>query len=166
MSDTSKTVSSISIARHTAQFILRCAMDALPTQCFGLIGRKALETKDCTIAHAAPQAAFGMTKSAAQYFSECDLKHTVENWQKQAIEPCGIYFSTESGNMPGLNELKPMQNELQKWVPAFAGKPMILMPLMLNTAGCLEAFTYIISDETLLSIPLLLAEDGQQTKNG
>lgn len=166
MSDNSKSASSISIARHTVQFILRCAMDAEPGQCFGLIGRKTIEPNGPTITHAAPQVGFGTTKSAVQHLCECDLKHTLEKWQQQAIEPCGIFFSTKNGNMPELNELKSMEDILQKKIPTCADKAWILMPLMLNTAGCLEAFTYILAKESLISIPLLLVEDGQQTKNG
>jgi hypothetical protein len=125
-----------------------------------------LEQNGFTVVHASPQAVFGTADSAAQYFSDCDLQHTLDSWQQQAIEPCGIYFSTENGTMPELAELKTMENALQEKVPACTGKVLILMPLMLNTAGCLEAFTYVINDETLLSVPLLLAEDGQQAKNG
>jgi len=166
MSDISKNVSSISIARHTVQFILRSAIDAQPACCFGLIGRNLLEQNGFTIVHASPHAAFGMAKSAAQHLADCDLQHMLDNLQQQAIEPCGIYFSTKNGSMPALAELKAMKSDLQKIAPACTEKALILMPLMLNTAGCLEAFTYVIDDETVLSIPLLLAEDGQQTKNG
>lgn len=141
-------------------------MDALPARCFGLIGRETLGKNGFTIARAASQAAFGTTKSAAQHICECDLQHTVANWQQQGIEPCGIFFSAEGGNLPELDELKSMQHELQKKIPSSAGDACILMPLMLNTAGCLEAFSYIIAEESLLSLPLLLAEDGQQAKNG
>jgi len=141
-------------------------MDAQPARCFGLIGRKPLEQNSLTITHASPQAVFGTAKSDAQHFSDCDLQHTLERWQQQVIEPCGIYFSTENGTMPELAELKAMEIELQKKVPACTGKALILMPLMLNTAGCLEAFTYVINEKTLRSVPLLLAEDGQQAKNG
>ena len=125
-----------------------------------------MEPNGSSITHAAPQVVFGTAKSAVQHLCECDLKHTLEKWHQQAIEPCGIYFSTGNGNMPEFGELKLLQEELQKSVPIFTGKPVILMPLMLNTAGCLEAFTYILAKESFISIPLLLAEDGQQTKNG
>ncbi len=166
MSDISKNVSSISIARHTVQFILRSAMDTQPARCFGLIGRKPSALRDLTITHATPQAVFGTTKSAARQLADCDMQHTLEDWQQQAIELCGIYFSTENGIMPEPGVLTAMENELRKKAPACSEKNLILMSLMLNTAGCLEAFTYILKDETLIPVPLLLAEDGQQTKNG
>jgi len=170
MSDISKNVSSISIARHAMQFILRSAIDALPAHCFGLIGqemdRKTLGHKSFTVTHTSPQAAFGTAKSASQHLINCDLQHTIENWQQQAITPCGIYFSTENGTIPEIEELKSIEREFLKQFPATAESTPLLIPLMLNTAGCLEAFAYLIEGETLRSVPLLLVEDGQQAKNG
>jgi len=166
----SNNVSSISIDRHTMQFILRSAIDALPARCFGLIGqesgRKAEGHKSFTITHTSPQAAFGAAKSAAQHLINCDLQHTLESWQQQSILPCGIYFSTENGKLPEVEALQSIEREFLKKVPACAESAPVLMPLMLNTAGCLEAFAYLMEGKTLQSVPLLLAEDGQQTKNG
>jgi hypothetical protein len=162
MSDTFRAVTSLSIARHTAQFILRCAIDAGSSQCSGLIGRK----ESIVINRAAPLPVIGSSQSAVKHFSICDLKHTGQNWLEQAISPCGIFFSTDDGTIPSLEDLKLLENGFIETIPSYEKGPVILMPLLLNTAGCLEIFAYQILNETLLPIPLLLEEDGQQAKNG
>ena len=152
------------------QLILRSAIDALPAHCFGLIGqetgRKTLGHNSFTVTHTSPQATFGTAKSAAQHLINCDLRHTLENWQQQSILPCGIYFATENGTIPEIEELQSIEREFLKRVSVSAESSPLLMPLMLNTAGCLEAFAYRVEGKTLRSVPLLLVEDGQQTKNG
>lgn len=166
MSDTFNTVSSISIARHAVQFMLRAAMEADPASCFGLIGRNTKGEKGCTITHSSPFGLFRTPEDAAGLLANSDLQHMLKNWSTEGIAPCGIYFSTQNGIMPELSELQSLQNSVTTLVPIDADSCFILLPLLLNTAGCLEAFAYQIHDESLLSIPLQLAEDGQQAKNG
>jgi len=162
MSDKFKPVASVSIARHAVQFILRSALAAGSVRCFGLIGRQ----NGLTINHATTLPVNGMAQSVEQMFESCDLQHTLAAWSEQAITPCGIFFATENGEIPAPDELKRVEAALAKRAPAFAAIPLIHMPLLLNTAGCLEAFAYQIRADSLVSIPLLLEEDGQQAKNG
>ena len=166
MSDTSNIVSSISIARHTVQFMLRAAIEADPATCFGLIGQNTKGENGSVITHSSPLGLFRTPEDAAGLLANSDLQHTLKEWSTQGITPCGIYFSTPKGILPGLNELQSLQNRACELLSSDSESRFILIPLLLNTAGCLEAFAYHIHNESLLSIPLQLAEDGQQANNG
>jgi hypothetical protein len=158
MSDISESITSLSIARHTVQLILRSALDAEPMRCFGLIGRK----NESTISHTAPLAIMGIQQSAAHVLKNCDLQHILERWDKQSVVPCGLYFTTENGELPQIKELESYEKALTSASASLPGSALIHMPLMLNTAGCLEAFTYQLHENALVSIPLTLEEDGQR----
>lgn len=162
MSDNSKPVASLSIARHALQFILRLALDAEPKRCFGLIGQKSTSIID----HAASLPDIGTGKFANLIFKNSDLQHTLKEWAKQEITPCGIFFTTENGEIPDYSDMKNLDDSLKKSMPDFIRKPVIYIPLMLNTAGCLEAFAYLIGKDSLTAVPLILEEDGQQRENG
>ncbi len=161
MSDILEAVTSLSIARHTVQFILFSALDANPKQCCGLIGQH-----ESTISHAVLLPDIKLVHSAKHIFQNSDLQHTLKHWKEQGVTPCGIFFTTVNGKVPAYSELKKSENFFKKTMAEFTEKPFIHMPLMLNTAGCLEAFSYRLGKDALLSIPLILEEDGQQIKNG
>ncbi|MDX8403935.1 MAG: hypothetical protein R8K54_05960 [Mariprofundaceae bacterium] len=162
MPDSSESVTSLSIARHAVQFILRLALDAKPKRCFGLIGQKSAST----ISHAASLPDVGTEKYANEILKNRDLQHILEKWTAQKIRPCGIFFTTENGKVPDYADMKKLEDSLKKSIPEFIGKPIIYLPLMLNTAGCLETFAYLIGKGSLVSTPLILEEDGQQRENG
>ena len=162
MSDKTEPVTSLSIARHALQFILRLALDAEPKRCFGLIGQK----NGSIINHAASLPDIGTGEFANGIFKNSDLQHILKKWTTQEITPCGIFFTTENGEIPDRSEMEKLGKSLIKSIPEFVEKPVIYMPLMLNTAGCLEAFAYLISNDSLNAVPLILEEDGQQRENG
>jgi len=162
MSDNSKPVTSLPIARHTLQSILRTAIDAEPAQCIGIIGKK----NSLTINQAAPIHYAEGEKCADRIHKNSDLQHILELWKTEGIMPCGIFFTVESGEITDQAELEKLDAEFRKAAPHSTGDAPILMPLMLNTAGCLEAFAYHIDRNSLIPIPLTLEEDGQSVKNG
>lgn len=162
MPDNSKPVTSLSIARHTLQAILRTAIDAGESPCIGVIGRK----NELTINHAVPITDAGREECADHPSKNSDLRHTLEAWKREKIVPCGIYFTVENDEIPDQSEFERLKAGLEEAVPELAGSMVILMPLMLNTAGCLEAFAYSFHRNSPISIPLTLEEDGQSTKNG
>lgn len=162
MSDSSEPVTSLSIARHALQFILRLALDADPKRCFGLIGQKSAST----ISHSASLPDIGTEECANEIFNNSDLQHTLEKWSAQGITPCGIFLTTENGAIPDYSDIEALEESIKKSIPELSDNPIIYMPLMLNTAGCLEAFAYSIDKNSLTAIPLMLEEDGQQRENG
>jgi len=162
MPDSSESVISLSIARHAVQFILRLALDAEPKRCFGLIGH---QKSASTISHAASLPDIGTEKYANAILKNRDLQHILKKWTAQEIRPCGIFFTTENGTLPDNADIKKLEDSLKKSIPEFIGKPIIYLPLMLNTAGCLEAFAYLIGKDSFVSTALILEEDGQQREN-
>jgi len=170
MSHACESLISISIARHTVQFMLRHALDAKASPCFGLIGRKTLSHNGSTILYAAPIATSGADNFAVSLLENSDIKHTTQRWQQKEIDVCGSYFTTEKGQVPEIEKLISLEQNLKAALTNHLSEPpassLIHMPLLLGTAGCLEAFAYQIKSDQLCSIPLLLAEDGQQAKNG
>jgi len=161
MSDNPNPATSLSIARHTAQFILRAAMDAGSGYFFGLIGR----THSSTIDHATPLAQSESGEFVEILSHNRDLKHTIENWLNAGIEPCGIYFISGSDEIPASRGMRQNEKDFTNCFPHSPETPVIHMPLMLNTAGCLEAFAFILDGDTARSVPLLLEEDGQESVN-
>lgn len=162
MSDNSKPVTSLSIARHTLQSILRTAIDAEPASCIGVIGCK----NGLTINQAVPITDAGEEECAVHLYKNSDLQHTLKAWKREEIMPCGIFFTVENGETADQAELERLKAEFKKAVPELADSRIILMPLMLDTAGCLEAFAYCLHRNVPISIPLMLEEDGQRAKNG
>ncbi len=160
----------ISIARHTVQLILRHAMDSKAGLCFGLIGLKPLSDNDSTIRHATPISTSGTGNTALPHIENSDIQHTVQRWHDEGVEVCGCYFTTRLGKIPELKDLKPLDSVLREPLARLSSIPQrnspIYMPLLLGTAGCLEAFACKIDGDNLCSVPLLLVEDGQQAKNG
>lgn len=132
-------------------------MNVVPAHNFGLIGCSSPSTID----HATPISA--TLPGEFEDFPEknCDLKHTVEQWALQGSKPCGVYFVSEGGESPDASNLLRLESYFLELFPEQSGMPVIHMPLMLGTAGCLEAFTYILENGSLRPVPLVLKEDGQ-----
>ncbi len=162
MSDTSEPVTPLSIARHAVQFMLHSALNADPRPCFGLIGRK----KGATINHAAPLPCTGAVQCAEQAFTDSNLQQTLEEWAAREITPCGLFFTIQDDRIPDCAKLERLAAVIKQAAPELAEKSFVYMPLALNTAGCLEAFAYQIRNDSLIPVPLILEEDGQETKNG
>jgi len=165
---------SISIARHTVQFILRHALDAKTSSCLGLIGRKPLPHNDSAICYAVPITTSGASNFASTPIENSDIQHTMQLWHQEEVQVCGSYFTTESGLAPDSAQFdqllifldQTLQTVLANHYSKPPISPLIHLPLLLGTAGCLEAFAYQITGEKPCPVPLLLAEDGQQAKNG
>jgi len=169
MQAASKHITSLSIARHAVQFILHSAMDASPDRCCGIVGlngtlisravalpNRASDTiRDCELA----------VHSGIERSKNCDLQHIADEWRDADISISGTYF-TGTGEVPDISELKKFENALTEKLPTLSSTPFTHLVLMLNTAGCLEAFAYRIDNGSLLPITLVLEEDGQQQKNG
>ncbi|MES0372309.1 MAG: hypothetical protein ABUK11_08525, partial [Mariprofundaceae bacterium] len=134
MPDTSEPVTSLSIARHALQFILRLALDAEPKRCIGLIGHK----NSSTITHTASLPEIGTGECANEIFKNSDLQHTLEKWTADQITPCGIFFTCKNGEIPDYSAIAALEKSLLNSIPELTKSPVIYMPLMLNTAGCLE----------------------------
>jgi len=170
MQSASEPVTSLSIARHALQSVLHRAVEASPDRCCGIIG---LNNSLISKAAALPNSASNTLDDceigahpAAGNSENCDLRHMAEQWRECGITQCGTFFTTKNGEAPAISELKQFEALLKREIPELFGMPITHLALMLNTAGCLEAFAYQIHQELPVPVTLILEEDGQQQKNG
>jgi len=170
MQAASESVTSLSIARHAVQFILHRAVEASPDRCCGVIGlSNSLVSKAAALPNSASNTLHHCeigAHHAAGSSENSDLRHIAEQWRKCGITQCGTFFTTTDGEAPAVSELKQFEALLKREVPELSNAPITHLALMLNTAGCLEAFAYQIHQDLAVPVTLILEEDGQQQKNG
>jgi len=160
MPDRIEPATSLSIARHTLQFILRTALESDSNPCCGLIGC----CEPSTIDHAMPLSTTGMAEFGDFPQQDCDLQHMAAKWHSADVKPCGTFFKSERNKAPAAATLHRHETAVKKAFPELAQAPLIHLSLMLNTAGCLEAFAYAVDGDSVSQIPLLLKEDGQSSR--
>jgi hypothetical protein len=165
----SEPVTSLSIARHTVQFILRRAVETSPDRCCGVIGlSNSLISRASTLPNNASDT-LHHCKIAAHHTAgdseNCDLQHITEQWRACGITQCGTFFTTTNGEAPAILELEQFEAVLKREVPELAETPITHLALILNKAGCLEVFAYQIYQGLTVPVTLILEEDGQQRKN-
>ena len=170
MQAASEPVTSLSIARHAVQFILYKAVEALPDRCCGIIGlSNSLISKAATLPNSASNSLHHCEIGAHHATGDsesCDLRHIAEQWSAQGITQCGTFFTTIDGEIPVISELEQFETLLKREIPELSGTPITHLALILNRAGCLEAFAYQIHQGLPVPVTLILEEDGQQQKNG
>ena len=163
-------VTSLSIARHAAQFILYTAANTAPDRCCGIIG---LNNTLITRAFALPNRASDTlhhceigAHPAVEDSTIRDLRHMADQWSESDTVLSGTFFTAKGDVTPAISEITRLEAALKQAIPELTTTPITHLALVLNTAGCLEAFAYQIHHNALVSIPLMLEEDGQQHKNG
>ncbi|MDT8376012.1 MAG: hypothetical protein RQ867_04645 [Mariprofundaceae bacterium] len=166
MQAVSKPVTSLSIARHALQSVLHRAVEASPDRCCGVIGlSNSLIRKALTLPNSASDTLhhceIGADHAAAASES-CDLRHIAEQWRKSGITQFGTFFTATDEAVPAVSELEQFEAVLKRDIPELPDMPIIHLALMLNTAGCLEAFAYQIHQGLPVAVALILEEDGQQ----
>jgi len=165
-----KPVTHLSIARHALQFILHSAVEASPNRCCGMIGlRNTLICKAAALPNNASDSLHHCeiaVHSDVKTSQSCDLQHTAAKWKADGIVMFGSYFTATDEETPKVSELRQFETALKSALPELSSRPITHLALMLNTAGCLEAFAYQIHQGSVVPVTLILEEDGQQQKNG
>jgi len=170
MQAVSEPVTSLSIARHAVQSVLHRAVEVSPARCCGIIGlSNSLITKAVAITNSATNTIDHCEIVAhpdSEEIENSDLRHIFEQWKKEGITQYGTFFTIAGGDGPAISELLQFEAALKKAIPDLSDAPIIHLALMLNRAGCLEAFAYQIHQGLPVPVTLMLEEDGQQQKNG
>ncbi len=170
MQATSEPVTSLSIARHVVQSVLHRAVETSPDRCCGIIGlSNSLISRAATLPNSASNTLHHCeiaAHHAAGDSESCDLRHIAEQWRACGITQCGTFFTTADGETPIISELEQFEALLKREVPELTGTAITHLALILNRAGCLEAFAYQIHQGLPVPVTLILEEDGQQQKNG
>jgi len=140
--------SSLSITRHAIQFIWHTVLQNNNTHAFGILGSEVIGS----IHHAID----------ANMDHGDELNHIAQTWQHANINICGIFQCSK----PTLESIKTTQQALSTSFKLPHDSPFLIVQIILDTKGCLEAEVWLYRDNHLECMPFIMTEDGQLKVNG
>lgn len=137
----------LSIERHAVQYILHASLDGSGNACTGVIGCR----HNGIISHAVVVS--DMQPDA--------LITACNNWQQQGISPCGTFSASDESDTPDLEEVAELHTLLRQTCRHSSTGEALHLLVSLNTKGCLETQAFRLEEGQVVTIPLVLLEDGQ-----
>jgi len=137
----------LSITRHAIQFIWHTILQNQNTHAFGILGSETIGS----IHHA-----IDINTNHAN-----ELTHVAQLWQQKNIQICGIFQCSK----PTFESIKATQTSLASSFELSHNTPFLIVQIILDTKGCLEAEVWLYRDNHLECMPFIMTEDGQLKVN-
>jgi len=149
----------LSIARHTIQFIWQTSLSIHDNKIIGLLGSQIKGKID----NATHTPLWQVSSSQADE-DVMQLTHTEpalislkQNWQTNQTFLSGVYQCLR----PTLHSMQATEKRLSPYFKQHDDTPFIHLNISFDNKGVLESEAWIIENEQVIQIPMLLTEDGQ-----